>query len=115
MAESENQQQPAGATGGQPQRGLWRRILGFESLLPSAASLSLVTLLAGWVGTYIQYLNSYEQKVSETAQADLKDATATFVEISDAYAGAQLLQQLIYYNYTASGTSDPGNKAMVTK
>src|SRR5262249_46944404 len=89
-------------------------LLGFDSWLHSAASLSVVTLLAGWVGTYIQYLNSYEQKVSETAQADMKDATATFVEISDAYAEAQLLQQLIYYNYKASGTSDPGNKAMVS-
>lgn len=115
MAESDNQQQPAGPAGGNPQRSLWSRFLGFDSWLHSAASLSLVTLLAGWVGTYIQYLNSYEQKVSETAQADMKDATATFVEISNAYAEAQLLQQLIYYNYTASGTSDPGNKAMVTK
>ena len=115
MAESDNQQQPAGPAGGNPQRSLWSRFLGFDSWLHSAASLSLVTLLAGWVGTYIQYLSSYEQKVSETAQADMKDATATFVEISNAYAEAQLLQQLIYYNYTASGTSDPGNKAMVTK
>jgi hypothetical protein len=115
MAESDNQQQPGDSAGVNPQRSLWRRFLGFDSWLHSAASLSLVTLIAGWVGTYIQYLNSYEQKVSETAQADMKDATATFVEISDAYAQAQLLQQLIYYNYTASGTSDPGNKAMVTK
>jgi hypothetical protein len=115
MAEADNQQQPAGPAGGNPPRSVWRRFLGFDSWLHSAASLSLVTLLAGWVGTYIQYLNSYEQKVSETAQADMKDATAAFVEISDAYAGAQLLQQLIYYNYAASDTSDPGHKAMVTK
>jgi hypothetical protein len=115
MAESDDQRQPAGPMGGNPQRSLWKRFLGFDSWLHSAASLSIVTLLAGWVGTYIQYLSSYEQKVSETAQADMKDATATFVEISDAYAEAQLLQQLIYYNYAASGTSDPGNKAMVTK
>ncbi len=58
MAESDKQQQPAGPTGGDSQRSVWKRFLGFDSWLHSAASLSVVTLLAGWVGTYIQYLNS---------------------------------------------------------
>ncbi len=110
MTEPDNQQQ----SGADAPRGFWKRMLGFDSWLHSAASLSIVTLLAGWVGTYIQYLNAYEQKVSETAQADMRDATAAFVEISDAYADVQMLQQLIYYNYVGSHTSDAGSKAMTT-
>jgi hypothetical protein len=102
-----------------PQRpkGLWKRLLGFDSWIHSAASLSIVTVLAGWFGTYIQYLNAYEQKVSETAQADMRAATDAFVEISNAYAQAQTLQQLIYFNYSAAANDagDTGNKAMATK
>jgi hypothetical protein len=107
MADANDPQQP---------KGFWKRLLGFDSWLHSAASLSIVTVLAGWFGTYIQYLNAYEQKVSETAQADMKAATDAFVEISNAYAEAQLLQQLIYFNYSAAAgdTGDAGNKAMVT-
>jgi len=102
--------------GKSPERSLWGRLLGFDSWLHSAASLSIVTVIAGWFGTYIQYLNAYEQKVSATAQADMKDATAAFVEISDAYGEVQMLQQLIYYNYVAAaGTSDAGTRAMTTK
>jgi len=115
MSEAGDPQPEKGKAG--PRPGFWKRLLGFDSWLHSAASLSVVTLLAGWFGTYIQYLNAYEQKVSETAQADMKAATDAFVEISDAYAEAQLLQQLIYYNYVASANDagDTGNKAMVTK
>ena len=110
MTEPNIQQQP----GGDAPRSFWKRMLGFDSWLHSAASLSVVTLLAGWVGTYIQYLNSYEQKVSEIAQADMRDATAAFVEISNSYADVQMLQQLIYYDYVGSNTSDAGSKAMTT-
>jgi hypothetical protein len=116
MVESEKETQPSGQTGTSPTPSVLKRILGFDSWIHSAASLSVVTLIAGWFGTYIQYLNAYEQKVSETAQADMKDATAAFVEISDAYAEVQMLQQLIYYNYVAAaGTSDAGTRAMTTK
>jgi len=111
------QQQPAGPAGANAPHGLLRRLLGFDSWLHSAASLSIVTVIAGWFGTYLQYLNSYEQKVSETAQTDMKDATATFVEISNAFAEAQMLQQLIYFNFAAAASdADPsGDKAMTTK
>lgn len=117
MTDANDPQQPSAESNTSPRPGLWKRLLGFDSWLHSAASLSVVTLLAGWFGTYIQYLNTYEQKVSETAQADMKAATHAFVEISNAYAEAQLLQQLIYYNYVASTSEagDSGSKAMVTK
>jgi hypothetical protein len=117
MADTHDQQQPSSQAGDKAKPGFFNRLLGFDSWLHSAASLSIVTLIAGWFGTYIQYLNAYEQKVSETAQLDMRDATAAFVEISNAYAEAQMLQQLIYFNYVAAANdkSDAGNKGMVTK
>jgi hypothetical protein len=78
--------------------------------------LGLVTLAASLGGGYLQYLNTYEQKVSELAQADMAAAASAFVEVSNAYAEIQMLQQLIYFNYSAaSSTTDVGNKAMTTK
>jgi hypothetical protein len=117
MADASDPQPPQGEADASLRPGLLKRLLGFDSWLHSAASLSIVTLLAGWLGTYIQYLNAYEQKVSDTAQADMKAATDAFVEISNAYAEAQMLQQLIYFNYSAASNDagDAGNKAMVTK
>jgi len=116
MADSNDQQQPTGQPGASPKPGVWKQLLGFDSWLHSAASLSIVTLIAGWVGTYIQYINAYEQKVSATAQADMKDATAALMEISNAYADAQMLQQLIYFNYAAAmDDTDAGDKGMITK
>ena len=96
--------------------GILGRIQGFDSWIKSAASLSIVTLLAGWIGTYIQYLNAYEQKVSDTAQADLKAATDTFVEISNAYAEAQMLQQVVYFGFrdALNDKVTAGEKAMAT-
>jgi hypothetical protein len=91
--------------------------MGFDSWVHSAASLSIVTVIAGWFGTYIQYFNVYEQKVGATAQADMAAATATFLEISNAYAEAQTEQQLIYFNFRDASKQDapPGDKEMATK
>jgi hypothetical protein len=121
MAASNDEHQAGGPAGSDPpngnsQRGFWKGLLGFDSWLHSAASLSIVTLLAGWVGTYIQYLNAYEQKVSTQAQADMQDATKAFVDISDAYAEAQMQQQVLYFNFSATedDTADAGNKALTT-
>jgi hypothetical protein len=79
--------------------------------------LGLVTVIASLGGGYLQYLSSYEQKVGELAQSDLTAATAAFVQISNDYAEAQMLQQQIYFDYAdvASPNSSAGDKAMTTK
>jgi hypothetical protein len=112
---AETQEPPSGPL--QARRGILKNLLGFDSWLHSAASLSIVTLIAGWFGTYIQYLNSYEQKVGETAQADMAAATTTFLEISNAYAEAQMQQQLIYFNFrdASKTTASAGDRQMATK
>ncbi len=88
---------------------------GHPSLLQRLRDLGILTLAASLVGGYFQYLSTYEQKVSELAQSDMKAATDTFVEISNAYAEAQMLQQLIYFDYLAASSDESdGDKAMTT-
>jgi hypothetical protein len=97
--------------------GFWNRIQVFDGRLSIAKGLTAVTLLTGFFGGYFQYLNSYEDKVSELAKADMAAATSTFVEISNAFAEAQMRQQLIFFNYAAllSAGDDAGDKGMVTQ
>jgi hypothetical protein len=97
--------------------GFWARIQAFDGRLSIAKGLTAVTLLTGFFGGYFQYLNSYEDKVSTLAKADMQSATSTFVEISDAFAEAQMLQQLMFFDFTAALDAGPdaGEKGMVTQ
>jgi hypothetical protein len=72
--------------------GFWTRVQAFDGRLSIAKGLTAVTLLTGFFGGYFQYLNSYEDKVSTLAKADMQAATSTFVEISNAFAEAEMLQ-----------------------
>jgi hypothetical protein len=101
-----------------PERpGLWKRIQEWDGQLSVAKGFTLVTLLTGFFGGYFQYLNSYEDKVSELARSDMAAATSTFLEISNAFAEAQLLQQLIFFDFadSLSESADAGDKGMVTQ
>src|SRR6201995_636205 len=97
--------------------GWWTRVAAFDQRLSVAKGLTIVTLLTGFFGGYFQYLSSYEDKVSAQAKADMEAATKTFVDISNAFAEAQMLQELILYNYEASLSpkDDIGDKQMTTK
>jgi len=75
--------------------GLWQHIQSWDSRLSVTKGLTIVTLLTGFFGGYFQYLNSYEEKVGEQAKADMLSATNTFIEISDAFAEVQMLQESI--------------------
>ncbi|MGY8707983.1 hypothetical protein RAD16_19760 [Bradyrhizobium sp. 18BD] len=75
--------------------GVWQKIQSWDSRLSVTKGLTAVTLLTGFLGGYFQYLNSYEQKVGEQAKADMQKATDTFIEISDAFAEVQMLQENI--------------------
>jgi hypothetical protein len=73
--------------------GMWQRIQSWDSRLSVTKGLTAVTLLTGLVGGYFQYTNSYDQKMSEQAKADMDMATKTFIEISNAFAEVQMLQE----------------------
>ena len=73
--------------------GLWDRIQAWDKSLSVTKGLTIVTLLTGFFGGYFQYLNSYEEKVGEQAKADMAAATSTFIEISNAFAEVQMLQE----------------------
>jgi hypothetical protein len=95
--------------------GLWERIKFWDSQFSVAKGLTVVTLLTGFFGGYFQYLNAYEEKVSADAKEDMANATATFVEISNTFAEAQMLQQIIYFDLKSALGADPGDTAMSTK
>jgi hypothetical protein len=83
---------------------------------PIAKIISILTFLAGLFGAYFQYLGAYQEQVREQAKADMTAATAEFVEISNAYAEAQTLQQRIYSDFleSVSEGSDAADKKMAT-
>ena len=105
-------------TTGEPAKGpgLWKHIQAWDGKLSVAKGLTAVTLLTGFLGGYFQYLGAYEDKVSEQAKTDMAAATQTFLDITNSFAEAQMLQQLIYFDYAATlGEPDPGNSKMVTQ
>jgi len=57
----------------------------------------------GFIGTllvaYFQYLSAYQDKVSTRAKEDLAAATSAFVEASDTFSTAIILQQIIFFDY----------------
>lgn len=73
--------------------GMWQRIQSWDSRLSVTKGLTAVTLLTGLVGGYFQYMSSYDQKMGEQAKADMDMATKTFIEISNAFAEVQTLQE----------------------
>jgi len=79
--------------------GVWQSIQSWDSRLSVTKGLTIVTLLTGFFGGYFQYLNSYEEKVGEQAKADMAAATTTFIEISNAFAEVQMLQESILEDY----------------
>jgi hypothetical protein len=83
---------------------------------PTAKAVSVLTFAAGLLGGYFQYLNAYQNQVREQAKTDLAAATAEFVEISNAYAKAQTLQERIYSDFleSISDKSDAGSRRMLT-
>ncbi len=84
---------------------LWDRIQAWDSRLSVTKGLTIVTLLTGFFGGYFQYLNSYEEKVGEQAKADMAAATSTFIEISNAFAEVQMLQESILADVADAQTS----------
>jgi hypothetical protein len=82
-----------------------------------AKGLAVVTLLTSVFGGYFQYLNSYQEKVSTQAKDDMTAATATFLEISDAFAEMQSLQQLLYSDFMRAfrDKADAGEQSLNAK
>jgi hypothetical protein len=96
-----------------PLRWLWK----FNHGLDIVKGLSAVTVLSSLAIGYLQYLNAYQDKVSSQAKEDMAAATATFNEVSHAFAEAQALQQTLYSDFMSAvrEKSDTSNKALDTK
>ncbi len=96
--------------------GLWERIKSWDSQFSVAKGLAIVTLLTSFFGGYFQYLNAYQEKVSTQAKEDMAGATATFTDVSNAFAEMQALQQILYADFTRAvrDKSDASDKALST-
>ena len=96
-----------------PLRWLWK----FNHGLDIVKGLSMVTVLSSLVVGYFQYLNAYQEKVGSQAKEDMAAATATFTEISRAFAEVQALQQTLYSDFTRAvrEKSDASDKALDIK
>jgi hypothetical protein len=95
---------------------LWERIKSWDSQFSVAKGLAIVTLLTSFFGGYFQYLNAYQEKVSTQAKEDMAGATATFTDVSNAFAEMQALQQILYADFTRAvrDKSDASDKALST-
>jgi len=120
MMQADGGDSPAQQPDGGSKSPRWlERVKTWDSRFSVAKGLTMVTFLTGFLGGYFQYLNSYEEKVSTLAKDDMAAATATFLEISNAFAHAQMLQQLIYFAFAdvlrdQSDDTAP-DRAMTTK
>jgi hypothetical protein len=96
---------------------LWERIKSWDSRLSVAKGFVFVGLLTSLFGGFFQYLNAYDQKVSDQAKEDMAQATATFVEISNSFAQMQALQQILYGDFTSAvrARSDASEQALGTR
>jgi hypothetical protein len=111
------QSRAAAPTGGSE----WTRAGTFfdrlNSILSYARGLPVITLIGSLLVGYFQYLSAYQDKVSAQAKEDMTAATSTFSDIADAYSEAQMLQQIIYYDYSAAlaNNEDGDAQAIQTK
>ena len=84
----------------------WTRAGAFfdrlNSILSYARGLPVITLIGSLLVGYFQYLSAYQDKVSAQAKEDMSAATSTFSAIADAFSEAQMLQQILYFDYTAA-------------
>lgn len=97
--------------------GLFDRIGMLDQRFAFVRSLSIVTLLSSAAVGYFQYLNTYQDKVSNQAREDMKLATETFEEISTAFADTLALQNLLFSNFATAirSKSDAKATALSTK
>lgn len=79
--------------------------------------LPVITLLGSLLVGYFQYLNAYQEKVSNQAREDMKLATDTFEEISTAFSDVLALQNLLYSNFASAvrNRSDAAATALSTR
>ena len=100
-----------------PRKGPLEWLRTFDHGLDLVKGLSIVTVLSSAAVGYFQYLNNYQEKVSNQAKEDMASATATFTEISTAFSEIQALQRILYSDFTHAigDKSDGSDQALVTR
>lgn len=100
-----------------PRRGALQWFREFDHGLDLVKGLSIVTVLSSVAVGYFQYLNSYQEKVSSQAKEDMAAATATFTQISAAFAEIQAQQRILYddFAHAVRDKSDGSDQALNTR
>jgi hypothetical protein len=104
-----------------PRDSGWTRAGGFfdrlNGILSYAKGLPVITLIGSLLVGYFQFLSAYQDKVSAQAKEDMTEATSTFSDIANAFSEAQMLQQIIYFDYAAAlaASADGDAQALQTK
>jgi hypothetical protein len=98
-----------------PREAGWTRAGAFfdrlNNVLSYARGLPVITLIGSLLVGYFQYLSAYQDKVSAQAKEDMTAATSTFSDIADAFSEAQMLQQILYFDYAAALAIDADGDA----
>jgi hypothetical protein len=120
MAQDGTPSQPP-ARDSAPQPVTWRSRLGsffFKTnrVLTYAKGLPVITLIGSLLVGYFQFLGAYQDKVSAQAKDDMSEATSTFLEISNSFAKAQTLQQILFFDFAAAldNKTDGNTQALET-
>jgi hypothetical protein len=97
--------------------GFFARIGTLDSRIAFVRGLSVVTVLSSLIVGYFQYLNAYQEKVSNQAKEDMKSATDTFELVSAAFSDAMALQNLLYSGFSSAlrSKSDASGTALGTR
>jgi hypothetical protein len=113
----EAQDRPNNAENRPRNPGFFARIGAFDRRFTFVRGLSIVTLVSSVFVTYFQYLNAYQDKVSNQAKEDMKSVAETFAEASSRFSDIFALQQILYSDFTRAvrGKSDASTQALGSK
>jgi hypothetical protein len=83
-----------------PRRGPLRWFKRFDRWIGLVGGLTIFTALSSFAVGSFQYYNDYQEKVSAQAKEDMKGATDTFTDVSKRFSEAQILQQMLFQDFS---------------
>jgi hypothetical protein len=82
-----------------------------------AGGLTIFTVVSSIAVACFQYSNDYQDKVSAQAKDDMKGATDTFTDVSKRFSEAQILQQMLFLDFSNAfdGHVSAGQRPVATR
>ena len=76
-------------------------------------SLPVVTALGSFLYSHVDYLTTYQNRIKEIGEQQIKAAEGTYSDVSKTFSQAITLQQLLFFNYrdaVQAGTQDDDSR-----